>query len=267
MSGLDGLKIIATRHDKKRLIYYPPPSDTRVQILTLLLFSLICYLRITTVLITLLTILSLFLLVISTPRLTKYVHNKWHIAFRAMANSQKPKRIILFRHGESEGNINHEVYAETPDNQVKLTLKGEQQARDAGMKLRKLIGDETVRFFVSPYERSWRTLECILETSNIPEERYTIREEPRLREQDWGNFQDPKSVGLFMKDRLKFGSFYYRLPNGESGADVYDRVTTFWSTLHREWKFENCLDNFVIVSHGITCRMFLMRYYNDPFSC
>jgi len=64
-----------------------------------------------------------------------------------------------------------------------------------------------------------------------------------------------------LTERKVFGSFYYRFPNGESGADVYDRVTDFWTTLNREWKYENCLENFVIVSHGITCRLLLMRYF------
>ncbi len=28
-------------------------------------------------------------------------------------------------------------------------------------------------------------------------------------------------------ERLRFGRFYYRFPDGESGADVYDRLTLF----------------------------------------
>jgi broad specificity phosphatase PhoE len=62
-------------------------------------------------------------------------------------------------------------------------------------------------------------------------------------------------------ERLKFGTFYYRFPNGESGADVYDRMCTFMASLHRELLDEKAAENFVIVSHGITIRMFLMRYY------
>ena len=39
-----------------------------------------------------------------------------------------------------------------------------------------------------------------------------------------------------MNERREFGSFYYRFPEGESGADVYDRVTDFLGSLNREFK-------------------------------
>jgi len=174
---------------------------------------------------------------------------------------QKPKRIILIRHGESAGNVDSTLYAHIPDNQIELTEKGLNQAREAGVKLRKIIGDETLRFFVSPYTRSYQTFYGLLEGAKFPEGSYTVREEVRLREQDWGNLQEPQRVKECVKERRKFGAFYYRFPNGESGADVYDRLTSFVTTLFREWKYEHCLENFVLVSHGLTIRLFLMRYY------
>ena len=36
-----------------------------------------------------------------------------------------------------------------------------------------------------------------------------------------------------MKTRRAFGRFWYRFPNGESGADVYLRVTLFLGTMFR----------------------------------
>ena len=36
----------------------------------------------------------------------------------------KPQRIILIRHGESEGNINKEIYTQKPDYALYLTNKG-----------------------------------------------------------------------------------------------------------------------------------------------
>lgn len=29
--------------------------------------------------------------------------------------------------------------------------------------------------------------------------------------------------------RRRYGRFFYRFPNGESAADVYDRITGMWS--------------------------------------
>jgi broad specificity phosphatase PhoE len=39
---------------------------------------------------------------------------------------------------------------------------------------------------------------------------YELLEEPRLREQDFGNFQDPVRIKEEQKLRSKFGTFYYR---------------------------------------------------------
>eukprot|EP01095_Lingulamoeba_sp_RSL-Kostka_P012401 TRINITY_DN4928_c0_g1_i2.p1 TRINITY_DN4928_c0_g1~~TRINITY_DN4928_c0_g1_i2.p1 ORF type:complete len:343 (-),score=76.38 TRINITY_DN4928_c0_g1_i2:113-1141(-) len=189
---------------------------------------------------------------------TRYIHK----AVKMPAKERRPKRIILIRHGQSEGNADSKIYSHIPDNQVKLTNKGIKQAIAAGKCLKKEIPEkETVRFFVSPYKRSRQTFENILVGWKILTENYTVREEPRLREQDWGNFQDYDEITKSRKERQLFGSFYYRFPRGESGADVFDRVSSFWGSLHREFKNKNCLENFVIVSHGITIRMMLMRYF------
>ena len=106
--------------------------------------------------------------------------------------------------------------------------------------------------------------------------------------------------------RMLYGRFFYRFPNGESAADVYDRITgtirttficVFFFLL--PWKFpsssfsfvteikktktqtgfretlksdidvgrfqppgqRNPNMNLVLVSHGLTLRVFLMRWY------
>ena len=43
-----------------------------------------------------------------------------------------------------------------------------------------------------------------------------VREEPQLREQDFGNFQDLKQKKAEKRERQYFGRFFYRFPNGES---------------------------------------------------
>ena len=48
----------------------------------------------------------------------------------------KPRRIILIRHGESQGNRNPESYATIPDYALELTDTGKQQAFEAGKALR-----------------------------------------------------------------------------------------------------------------------------------
>jgi len=51
-----------------------------------------------------------------------------------------------------------------------------------------------------------------------------VSTEPRLREQDFGNFQDSERMEKIYGERQKFGRFFYRFPDGEAGTDVYDRV-------------------------------------------
>lgn len=110
----------------------------------------------------------------------------------------KPRLIILIRHAQSEGNKNREIHQTVPDHRVKLTSEGWKQAEAAGLKLRSLLRpDDTLHFFTSPYRRTRETTEGILNalTSSNPAPspfpRHTIKvyEEPRLREQDFGNFQ------------------------------------------------------------------------------
>jgi broad specificity phosphatase PhoE len=52
------------------------------------------------------------------------------------------------------------------------------------------------------------------------------------------------------------------LPNGESGADVYDRVSDFFGTLHRDFEKEDYPQHAVIITHGMTIRTFLMRWFH-----
>lgn len=87
-------------------------------------------------------------------------------------------------------------------------------------------------------------------------------EDPRLREQERGNFQDLETMKSHEQLRLLVGRFYYRFPEGESGADVYDRVSDFLEALFRKMtNSDNTVQNIVIVSHGLFIRLFLMRYY------
>jgi broad specificity phosphatase PhoE len=97
-----------------------------------------------------------------------------------------------------------------------------------------------------------------------------VRIEPRLREQDWANFQDPADIAAQKRLRNDYGHFYYRFTHGESGSDVYDRVSTFLESL---WRYIEAVpstrgrppmseQNLVIVTHGLTMRLFCMRWFH-----
>ncbi|CAI9102317.1 OLC1v1000564C1 [Oldenlandia corymbosa var. corymbosa] len=197
-----------------------------------------------------------------------------------------PKRIILIRHGQSSANLDRNVYANTPDHKIPLTPHGIDQAREAGRKLLDLANNisdhgnppncsSNAYFYVSPYERAKSTLREIIRA--FPRHRVVgVREECRLREKDYGCFQhksesvDPMAGwDKIEEDCEKYGRFFYRFPNGESGADVYNSVSSFVETLWRDIDMKRLYNdpssvelNVVIVSHEETILIFLMRWFH-----
>ncbi|MEX2982183.1 histidine phosphatase family protein [Streptomyces sp. C36] len=168
----------------------------------------------------------------------------------------RPRRIVLIRHGESEGNVDDTVYEREPDHALSLTEAGRKQAEEAGVRLRELFGDEEVSVYVSPYRRAHQTLQALA----LDPRRIRVREEPRLREQDWGNWQDRDDVRRQKAYRDAYGHFFYRFAQGESGADVYDRVGAFLESLWRSFDDPGHPPNVLLVTHGLTMRLFCMRW-------
>ncbi|KAJ6737529.1 BROAD-RANGE ACID PHOSPHATASE DET1 [Salix viminalis] len=204
-----------------------------------------------------------------------------------MHHHHLPKRIILVRHGESQGNLDTAAYSTTPDNKIPLTPLGLAQARQAGNHLHNIISDDDnknwmVYFYVSPYDRTRSTLREI--GRSFKRERIIgVREECRVREQDFGNFQVKERMKVIKESRERFGRFFYRFPEGESAADVFDRVSSFLESLWRDIDMKRLHRdpshdlNLIIVSHGLTCRVFLMKWFkwtveqferlNNPGNC
>lgn len=168
----------------------------------------------------------------------------------------KPKHIILVRHGQSAGNVNKLLYKDTPDYTLRLTPTGREQALNVGKELSALLGDTTVQFYVSPF---WRTRDTYrLIAKSFPKSGFY--EDPRLREQEWGHYREPERTDAIETEREQYGHFYYRFPDGESCADVFDRVSDFFNTLHRDFKKPTFPETAIIVSHGMTIRLILMRW-------
>jgi len=210
--------------------------------------------------------------------------------FNRLRRRQYTKRIILLRHGESLGNVHPTLFASKPDPSMPLTHEGLHQAYEAGRKLQ-IPREQSVCFYISPYLRSWQTCERVIagwigeefdktirgfEIEWTPEGvvwdfdseevfrnygvRFRLKEDPRLRELEWsGTFQNIDEMPQQIAERKKFGSFYYRFRGGENGGDAYLRVSAFLETMHRDMGKD---ENFVLVSHGLTLRLLLMRYYH-----
>ncbi|KAI5959146.1 uncharacterized protein KGF55_005489 [Candida pseudojiufengensis] len=187
----------------------------------------------------------------------------------------KPTYILIIRHGESEGNCDKSVNRTTPNHLVPLTKKGHEQSERAGDLLVNFVhhkalinanpkrAKKSILFYTSPYLRTRQTCFNLIEKiKNEGDIQYTVQEETRMREQDFGNFQSSGSeMDRIWKERASYGHFFYRIPHGESAADVYDRVASFNESLYRQFRNEDFPNILVLVTHGIWSRVFLMKWF------
>lgn len=172
----------------------------------------------------------------------------------------KPKKIFLIRHGQSEGNANHMSYEQKPDYTMKLTELGYSQAIEVGKVLKEKIGNQKSMFYISPLWRTRQTFEGIIES--FDPRNYISREDPRIREQEWGHLRTVEECERVEREREEFGTFYYRIPDGESCADVFDRMSDFFNTLHRDFDKIDFPENCVLITHGTSIRCILMRWFH-----
>lgn len=106
-----------------------------------------------------------------------------------------PKRIILMRHGESLGNVDETSYANIPDWKIPLTRRGERQAKKAGNDLLQLCQGESLFTYTSPYVRTTETWDIVKDLLSKEDVRIIgTREEPRIAEQQFGNFQVRRAI-------------------------------------------------------------------------
>ncbi|NYJ09208.1 2,3-bisphosphoglycerate-dependent phosphoglycerate mutase [Rhizobium leguminosarum] len=187
-------------------------------------------------------------------------------------------RLFLVRHGESLGNLNEQAYRQFGDHNVPLTEWGHRQAVEAGSAiasyLKALPGADfgKLQIWYSPFLRTRQSKDALLTAlpaSFVGE----IREDYLLREQDFGLFTEiydhaeqkqkfPEEFEKWARLRSNSGKFYARPPDGESRADVAQRVRLFLQTVMRD--AENSSHNVVIVGHGVTNRAVEMNFLHRP---
>lgn len=167
--------------------------------------------------------------------------------------------VYLIRHGESEGNANHAVYESVPDWAVPLTEKGKEDSYQLGMDMAKKLDqfrNANPIVFVSPFVRTQQTFEYWKHGWDDKNgfDITDIREESLLREQRWG-----KGSRRDVSQRTKYGTYFYEFENGESVADVDDRIATFL-LLYNKLQFQR---DVIIFAHGMTNRVLLKRLTNS----
>lgn len=194
------------------------------------------------------------------------------LAVEKAKRARLPSLVILVRHGESEGNADHSQWMKRPDNLLELSPLGVRQAVEAGRRVEEIFKHyddhkskpniRRVHMIVSPFERSLQTAFCMRPHFEHRVVRTDV--ESRIREQEFGNLQG-SDFQSFREEQQTVGRFWYRFPTGESGADVYDRVKSWWfeSVLNVNCRVGyDMVDALVVVTHGLTMRFVLMQLFH-----
>ena len=129
-----------------------------------------------------------------------------------------------------------------------------------------------LKVFVSPYQRTLQTANHICDGLERAGFSYSRHQDPLIREQEHGNYQRDDATRCLAEQR-RVGGFFYRWPNGESGADVYLRVQQWWqgvlSSINLLESYsghdsgsdsghDNKYDTVIVVAHAITIRILMM---------
>ncbi|WNM61048.1 2,3-bisphosphoglycerate-dependent phosphoglycerate mutase [Candidatus Nitrospira neomarina] len=163
-------------------------------------------------------------------------------------------QLVLIRHGESQWNLENRF---TGWVDVPLTAKGEQEARDAGMKLK------TFRFdcaFTSVLVRAKETLRLVLE--EIGQTTIPVEENKALNERMYGELQGLNKTETAQKygdHQVKIWrrSFDVPPPGGESLKDTAERVLPYYENRIRPALLAD--KTVLVVAHGNSLRSLVMQ--------
>jgi 2,3-bisphosphoglycerate-dependent phosphoglycerate mutase len=166
-------------------------------------------------------------------------------------------KLVLIRHGESEWNKENRF---TGWIDIPLSPKGEQEAKNAGEKLKGMRFDKA---FSSVLQRATKTFEIAAQTAGF--NHLIVEKDEALNERMYGDLQ-----GLNKDEcRKKFGAEQVHIwrrsydippPNGESLKNTAERVLPYF---HK--RIESMLKegkNILIVAHGNSLRALIMYLEN-----
>lgn len=185
-----------------------------------------------------------------------------------------PNNLILVRHGQSEGNLankrsrkgDHTAFTDAFRNrassQWRLTDRGIQQAKAAGLWLRTNFQESFHRLYASEYIRAAETAYYL----DLPDgDRNKWFLEILLRERDYGSMDvlsDDERQERFADElrRREMDPYVWAPPGGESIARTSERVDRLSGTFHRECSGQNV----GVVCHGEVMWAFRVRLERMP---
>ncbi len=169
------------------------------------------------------------------------------------------------------GNVDPTIHRAMADHAIPLSDDGRQQSREAGERIRQLLGSDAspkkVRLWNSPYRRTRQTAREL--AASAGDVILDQREHVLLCEQQFGLFDGipeeelpgmfPMQWEQFDKHRRFEGKFWARMPAGESRFDVSVRVHQSFGTFQRD-AADHGIEDIVVVCHGVTLRAFVMMW-------
>ena len=169
------------------------------------------------------------------------------------------KQIVLIRHGESQWNLENRF---TGWVDVPLSPKGEQEAREAGEKLRDFRFDHA---FTSVLTRAIKTLEIVLDV--IGQSGLPVEQDQALNERMYGDLQGlnkAETAEQYGEAQVKLWrrSYDVRPPGGESLHDTAERVLPYYQD--RIWPRLAKGETLLVAAHGNSLRALVM--YLDQLS-
>ncbi len=164
------------------------------------------------------------------------------------------KHVVLIRHGESQWNLENRF---TGWVDVPLSPRGEQEAREAGEKLRTFRFDHA---FTSVLTRAIKTLEIVLDV--IGQSGLPVVRDQALNERMYGDLQGlnkAETAEKFGEAQVKLWrrSYDVRPPGGESLQDTADRVLPYYR--EHIWPRLAKGETLLVVAHGNSLRALVMH--------
>ncbi len=192
-------------------------------------------------------------------------------------------RLIIIRHGQSQGNVDTSQYTALGDSKIGLTDLGWTQAIAAGKVLKQYYESTQTNqwpyVFLSAYQRTQETLSGLVHGMHELgfDGEPTIHLDPRLIERFGGASYAMRSgtgpvdktlshqFAKMAEDTYQRDSFTTRNLLGESNKDIYMAVQSFMDgTLSRV--HESGQNDMIVVCHGIVYREFVRAMGELPFT-
>lgn len=150
-------------------------------------------------------------------------------------------KYFVMRHGEADHNVKN-ICSSDRDFPHHLTKKGEEQAVEAGKKLKNKKIDA---IYCSPFIRTRETAKLIAKEIGFDENQIIF--DDRIVEFGFGDFNSRPYAEFLKYDETNIKSYSDKFPNGESYQDSKNRIGDFMYDIDSKYEKENIL----VVTHGI----------------